>query len=320
MMIHPLAPFESAREQTPSPLPLGEAGDSDSSESRVRAIGQLLASGRSQLHDAGADSPWLTALVLLEHATGLDRSTLLARPEAEPTTEQNASFHHLLQRRCAREPLAYVLGYRDFYGRRFAVSAATLIPRPETEGLVALALGRLDSLSTSQATLLDVGTGSGAIVVSVLAERPGIRAIATDCSRSALAVARHNARTYGASRRLWLVACDLASGVRERFPLVVANLPYVPSDEIDALELEVASYEPRGALDGGPDGTAVIRRFLSSLAAVLAPGGVALLEFGDGQAVALDRYATELLPGFGVAVRRDDAGAERFLVVERPER
>lgn len=279
----------------------------------------LLASGRPLLQGTGADSPWLTALVLLEHATGLDRPTLLARPEAEPTAEQTAAFRHLLQRRCLREPLAYILGYRDFYGRRFTVSPATLIPRPETEGLVALALGRLDSGSTPQATLLDVGTGTGAVVVTVLAERPGISAVATDCSISALTVTRQNAQRHGVSPRLRLVACDLAGGVSEQFPVVVANLPYVPSSEIDGLEPEVASYEPRCALDGGLDGTAIIRRFLSSLANVLAPGGAALLEFGDGQAGALVRSATELLPGFSVAVQRDDTGAERFLIVTRPK-
>lgn len=304
-MVHPLAPtlspFEGEREQ-------------------IRTLGQLLASARAQLQGAGADSAWLTSLVLLEQASGLDRTALLARPETVLSPAQVTEFQHLVRRRCAREPLAYILGYRDFCGRRFAVSPATLIPRPETEGLVGLALDRVDSLGERHPALLDVGTGSGAIAISVLAERTHAEAIVTDSSHEALVVAAENAQTHRVDHRLRLVECDLASAIRTRFSVVVANLPYVPSAAFDLLQPEVASYEPRTALDGGPDGTTVIRRFLVSLDRILTAGATALLEFGDGEAERVVRCATELLPGYRVDVQRDAAGAERFLVLERPER
>ncbi len=285
------------------------------------SVGQLLAAARAELQNAGADSPSLTALVLLEYATGIPRTALLAHPGTSPNIDLIAVFHDLLQRRCAREPLAYILGYRDFYGRRFAVSPDVLIPRPETEGLVALALDRLDRFGgEGTASLLDVGTGSGAIAISVLAERPNARAAATDSSCGALAIARQNARAHGVSPRLQLVACDLVSAIRTRFPVVVANLPYVPSAECDALEPEVAKWEPRSALDGGADGTVLIHRFLTLLDGVLTPGGSAILEMSSDQAEPLARCAADLLPRYSVNVQRDHAGADRFLAIGRPGR
>jgi release factor glutamine methyltransferase len=289
-------------------------------EPGLSAVGELLMQARADLQAAGADSPWLAAVILLEHATGLGRAAVLARPEALPTPEHAAVFQDLVGRRCAREPLAYILGYRDFYGRRFALSPTTLIPRPETELLVETALRCLDRLSDPHPVLLDVGTGSGAIAVSVLAEQPRTSGIATDSSLAALGVAAANATAHGVADRLRLVACDLARAVRTGFSVVVGNLPYVPSDEIARLQPEVASYEPRAALDGGPDGTAVIVRFMASLDELLTPGGVALLEIGAGQAETLVRHATTLPPGYRVSVERDGAGLDRILILERPER
>lgn len=283
-------------------------------------VQSLLTAARGRLEAARADSPWLTALVLLEHVTGWPRAALLAHPERGVSLQQASSFNQLIERRAAYEPLAYILGYRDFYGRRFAVSPATLIPRPETEGLVDLAIERLDQAPTlNGCPLLDVGTGGGAIVASILAERD-VAAVATDSSIAALFAARDNARALHVSERLRLVACDLASALRTRFPIVVANLPYVPTTEIEALEPEIGTYEPRSALDGGPDGTVPIRGLLASLPDLLAPGGTALLEIGEGQALPLRRFARDLLPGYSVEIHRDHAGADRFLILERPTR
>jgi release factor glutamine methyltransferase len=297
----PLTPALSQRKGEPVSLP----------------VGQLMSRARIDLTSAGADSPWLTALTLLEHATGLSRAALLARPEWLPTSKEVADFQGAIRRRCEREPLAYIVGYREFYGRRFAVSRATLIPRPETEALVELALDHVGRMGDPSPTLLDVGTGSGAIAISVLAERPSTSATVTDTSLAALAIAADNAQAHGADRRLRPVACDLASAIRTTFPLVVANLPYIPAAELDLLQPEVSKYEPRLALDGGPDGLVIIRRFLASLDRILAPDGVAFLEFGDGQAKTLVRDAGTLVPGCRVDVRPDAAGVERILVVER---
>jgi release factor glutamine methyltransferase len=282
------------------------------------SVGELLAAARGDMQRAGADSPGLTALILLEHATGLSRPEALARPERLLTADQLTSFRDLVARRRAREPLAYILGYREFYGRRFVVSPATLIPRPETEALVEAALVRIERLSDPNPLLLDVGTGSGAIAVSVLAERTHVRAIGTDTSSAALGIAAENARSHGVTDRLCLVACDLVSAVRTTSSVVLANLPYVPEAELDRLEPEVSQYEPRTALDGGPDGMAVISHLLPSLDDVLAPGGTALVEFGEGQAQPLVRGASSLLPSYRFDVLRDRAGTERILVLERP--
>ena len=279
--------------------------------------GDLLADACARLARAGADSVWLSALVLLEAATGLDRATLLAHPEWRPAAAKQDHFSRLLDRRCARQPLAQILGYRDFFGRRFAVSPAVLIPRPETEGVVGLALDRLRRpASAAGPAVLDVGTGSGAIAVSILAERPDLMAVGTDVSPGALAIARDNARRHEVGSRLRLIACNLATSVGARFPVVVANLPYVPTAEIDALEPEVAEHEPREALDGGADGTATIRRLLADLDRLLAPGGTAFFEIGDGQAAGLTEAARDCLPEYTVRAERDPAGIERYLIVE----
>jgi len=295
----------------------------------VARLGGLLAFARDRLAAAGADSPWLTTLILLEDATGLGRTTVLAQPDLMVDTGQVARFQAMVERRCRREPLAYIVGYREFFGRRFTVSPASLIPRPETESLVELALERVDTSAGSKAggahsaptedsfALLDVGTGSGAIVISILAERGRVRAVATDAAPQALHVAIVNARAHGVADRLKLIACDLASSVRQRFPLIVANLPYIRSADVSALEPEISSYEPRAALDGGADGTTVVRRFLAQLDGILAPGGAAILEMGEGQADTLRSPVHDLGPDYQSQVASDYTGADRFLVLER---
>jgi release factor glutamine methyltransferase len=268
------------------------------------------------MEQVGVDSPWLTALVLLEHATGIGREAVLAHPEVQPPEELVDLFVALVERRRAREPLAYILGYREFYGRRFAVTRETLIPRPETEQLVHLALDWLQLAPTAPQLLLDVGTGSGAIAITLLSQRPQLVAIATDVSLGALAVARENALDQEVERRLRLVACDLASAIGRTVPLVVANLPYVPTDAIPELEPEIDSFEPRYALDGGPDGMAIITSFLGALDSLLEPGGRAILEFGDGQGGELQARARNLVHNAEIMLELDAAGMERFLVVQ----
>jgi len=272
---------------------------------------------------AGADSPWLTALVLLENATGLGREQVLAHPERQLTDEQLSTLRALVERRCQREPLAYILGYREFFGRRFGVNPSVLIPRPETEDLVSIALERMDQWvehhPEAERNFLDVGTGSGSIAVTLLAERANWRAVATDIDQAALAMASENAVTYGVADRLTLVRSDRAQAVQQAFPLVVANLPYIPTLDIMDLEPEVRDHEPRAALDGGPDGTTIIASLLIDLPGLLLPGGSALLEFGERQFDALRATAREALPRSAITVEKDAAGLDRYLIVDRPD-
>jgi release factor glutamine methyltransferase len=282
---------------------------------------------RDALADAEVDSPWLTALVLLEQATGLTREHVLARPDVELSQTYLDAYRELIRRRLEREPLAYILGYREFFGQRFSVTPDTLIPRPETETLVELALPHLllsptglglpEAQGLRERNLLDVGVGSGAIAVSLLARCPDAMGVGTDILLGALLVARRNAQEQGVGARLRLVACNLADAVNARFAVITANLPYVPTDELAALEPEISHFEPRLALDGGPDGTDRLVALIDSLPDILAPGGACLMEIGDGQSDRLRARALEVLPGADLRVEPDPAGVVRFLVIER---
>ncbi len=270
------------------------------------------------MESCDVDSPWLTALVLLEHATGVGREAVLAHPEVVPSASGAVAFQALVDRRCNHEPLAYLLGYREFYGRRFAVTPATLIPRPETEGLIELALERVDRLSpTGLGRLVDVGTGSGAIAVTLLTQRPSLEAIGIDFDVNALAVTRVNAITHEVAPRLKLAASNLFDAIRGEFSLIVANLPYIPTCEIDGLQPEVARYEPRRALDGGADGLRLVERLLEQSETMLAAQGSILAEIGDGQAGQAAEMGRTHFPDSDVFIADDGVGTPRFLIVDR---
>jgi release factor glutamine methyltransferase len=249
----------------------------------------------------------------------MGRETVLAHPERVPDQSGETAFRTLVDRRCQREPTAYLLGYREFFGRRFVVTPATLIPRPETEGLVSLALERIDRLSSElPITLLDVGTGSGAIAVALLTQRPRLRALGLDPMLDALQVARLNAEAHEVGVRLRLIATSILDGIRGQYPIIVANLPYIPSGDIASLQPEVARFEPRSALDGGEDGLELIGDLLDAASAMLASPGSLLAEIGDGQADQARHLARGRLPDCRVSVEDDAAGVPRFLVVDRP--
>jgi len=251
---------------------------------------------------------WLLAAVL-----GVGRFAVYLDPGRELSADQAARYRALVGRRAAREPLQYLLGFEDFHGLRLAVTPDVLIPRPETEGLVEWAIEALGERPS--AVVADVGTGSGAIACALAARLPGLQALATDCSPAALAVAARNVRSHGLADRVRLVAGDLMEPLREhgvRLDLVVANPPYVPSAVIRSLPAEVSAWEPRLALDGGPDGMAVLRRIVASAPAVLAPGGRLLMEIGEEQAGALASVLAA--QGFSeIRARRDLNGVERYI-------
>jgi release factor glutamine methyltransferase len=257
-----------------------------------------------------SDSPGLDAHVLLCEVLGVERAYLLAHPEQPLSDEHAARFEQVVARHAAGEPVAYILGQRGFYDRDFLVTPDVLIPRPETELLLERALDFARSLPSPVA--VDVGTGSGALAVTFAANCPNATVYAVDISDKALDVARHNAAAHGVAERITFLHGDLlepviARGIRAN--LIMANLPYIASDEVP--RLDVSRYEPTLALDGGPDGLALVRRLLAQLPDAVTPGALALLEIGADQGAA----ALALMDGKGQIVR-DYAGLDRILVLE----
>jgi release factor glutamine methyltransferase len=277
-------------------------------------VGIALNWATAVLRESGVLSPNLDALLLLAAVLETNKATLLAHPERPLTAHEAEWFAEHVARRTERVPLAYLLGAREFYGRDFLVTPDVLVPRPETELLVELALEHCRQQPTVE-WAADVGTGSGALAVTLGTERPGLRIVATDRSPAALAVAATNAARHAVAGQLHLVCTDLLGGVSGRLGLIVANLPYVPSTTIASLMPEVARYEPRLALDGGPDGLALNRRLLAEAAYRLTPGGLLLLEMGSDQGAALRAEALRCFPGADVAILPDLAGLDRVVRV-----
>lgn len=256
-----------------------------------------------RLEAAGLQDARFEAEVLVREAAGISRAQYFAG--AILAGEARARLEQWLARRERREPLAYLTGWREFYGRRFAVGRGVLVPRPETELLVEEALTEIRQLV--DACVLEVGTGSGAVAVSVAAEAPATRVVATEISAEALRFAALNAAAHAPG--VQLVHGNLAEPIRTA-DIVVANLPYIPSDEIDALEPEVSRWEPRVALDGGTDGLQLVRELIDDCAQRLRPRLLAL-EVGFGQADTVARLSR--LAGAEVRVRSDLAGIERVV-------
>lgn len=282
----------------------------------LERVDQALAWARTALAGA-SDSEPIDAPLLLMSVLGIDRAALLAHPERTLTAEQADSFRQLIERRAAGEPVPYLIGTRAFFDRDWLVTPAVLIPRPETEHLIEAALEWAhDERENGHEVrcVVDVGTGSGAIAVTLAAHLPDARVWAVDLSPDALAVARENAARANVRVQFLqgdLLAPLLAAG--ETVDLVVANLPYIPSGDLEALP--VARWEPRLALDGGADGLDLIRRLLAQLPTVLA--GLALLEIGAGQGARVSALAETALPGARVRVLPDYAGHDRVVWIER---
>lgn len=244
--------------------------------------GEWLRRAEERLIAARVGSARLDSLILLEHATGQDRSWLLAHTEEELPAQALKQLQTNLKRRSKREPLAYLTGYKDFYDLAFKVTRAVLIPRPETETMVSSAV----ELAPKHGRVLDIGTGSGCVAVSLKHERRDVEVTATDVSPSALAVARLNAKRHDAAIKF--IKSDLFSNVSGRYDVVLANLPYVPSGTRRQPEL---AYEPALALYAGADGLDFYRRFIARLGDYLTLDGRALIEAGPTQRAELARLA-----------------------------
>ena len=273
------------------------------------AIGKLAA--------GGIESPRFEAQVLLALALGVTRTQILTGTYLSPTSEQTAEFDRLVEARASRVPLAYLRGNQEFYGLEFVVTPATLIPRPETEMLVEIALRWIgEANQETKIRFADVGTGTGCLPISVLAHASrSVRAIAIDVSLAALAVAKVNAMCHDVYSFLALSKTDLLSGIADRsLDFLLSNPPYIETATLETLQPEVRDYEPRLALDGGEDGLEIYRRLLPEAARVLKPDpiGKFAVEVGMGQAQAVAEIAERA--GFDkVQILPDLAGIERVI-------
>lgn len=244
----------------------------------------LLAAAVARLRAAGCDTPELDARLLFQAATGLSREDLILASDHVIAAEHQARFEGFLQRREEREPVSRILGEREFYGRPFRVTPDVLDPRPDTETLIDAAL----RLMPGAARILDLGTGSGAIAVTLLAERADAFGLAVDVSEAALAVARENAARLGVTDRLTLAQGSWFSSVSGRFDIIASNPPYIPAAEIAGLSPDVRNFEPVLALLGGEDGLDPYRIIAATAGVHLNPAGHVLVEIGAGQGPAIE--------------------------------
>ncbi|KRR20444.1 protein-(glutamine-N5) methyltransferase, release factor-specific [Bradyrhizobium lablabi] len=239
----------------------------------------------AQLKSAAVDSAELDARLLTGHALGLDLTGIITSAERQLTVDESARLEDFARRRLAGEPVARILGQKEFWGLPLQLSAATLVPRPDTETVVELALELLRAGGNLHRPLriADLGTGSGAILLALLSELPTAQGFGTDVSQAALQTAAANAARSGVSDRATFVACDYASGLSGPFDLIVSNPPYIRSAEIADLDQEVRKHDPLAALDGGPDGLDAYRALIPQAAGLLAPGAALVVEAGVGQ-------------------------------------
>lgn len=254
----------------------------------ARAAARTVAGARralaARLRAAGLASPELDARLLVGHALGLDHAGLAAADGRSLGADQEAAIAAMVQRRLAGEPVARILGLKEFWSLPLRIGAATLVPRPETETVVEAALAAIDERGprTRPLRIADIGTGSGAILLALMSELPHAFGVGTDISRGALAVARDNARRLGLSAHF--VAGDLMAALRRPFDVIVSNPPYIASGDIAALPADVRDFDPPSALDGGPDGLTVYRAIAATVPALLGTGGTLIVELGLDQA------------------------------------
>jgi release factor glutamine methyltransferase len=271
-----------------------------------------------QFRAAGISTPELDARVLIGHALGLDHTGLVAAANRQISDLTASQIERFAARRLAREPVARIIGEREFWGLPLTVTPDVLVPRPETETVVELALDRLDRAGPRARPLriADLGTGSGAILLALLSELPDARAIGTDTDVRALTVARTNAARRGLAARAAFSACDFGAALAGPFDLVVANPPYIASAEIATLEPEVREHDPRRALDGGADGLSAYRALAADAARLLGAAGHLVLEIGAGQ----EQAVTNLLEagGLAMAATRPDLSSTIRALAARP--
>ena len=248
----------------------------------------------AQFKSAAIESAELDARILAGHALGLDLTGLISAAQRRLTPDESARLDQFARRRLAGEPVARILGEKEFWGLPLQLSSATLVPRPDTETVVELAMelmragGKLDRALR----IADLGTGSGAILLALLSELPAAQGFGTDISQAALQTARANAERAGLSDRATFIRCDYASGLAGPFDLIVSNPPYIRTAVIDGLAAEVRNHDPPAALDGGADGLDAYRALIPQAVPLLAPGAVLVVEAGEGQSAQIQALMT----------------------------
>ena len=264
----------------------------------------------------GIESPELDARLLAGAALDLDLTGLMRAGERVLTPAESEKIDAFARRRISGEPVARILGHKEFWGLSLAVSPATLIPRPDTETLIEAALDilRRDHAAHQAVRIADIGTGSGAILLALLSELRGATGVGTDISHEALATARHNAARLGLEDRASFIECDYASALSGEFDVIVSNPPYIPSSEIRGLAIEVRDHDPHLALDGGADGLEAYRAIAPAAFHLLAPGGALIFEVGQGQ----DGDVNRIMAAVGFAAdqppKADLSGVNRVVV------
>jgi len=264
---------------------------------------------------AGIESPETDARLLMAHALGIDRAELIVNGERALKPDEIEAISALATRRLRREPVARIFGCKEFWNLTLAVTPDVLVPRPETETVVEAALDAVvrGALQMEKLRILDIGTGSGALLLALLSELPNAVGTGTDISAAALVVAHENAERNGLAVRCRFAACDIAAGLAGPFDLIVSNPPYVARGDIAALAPDVRDYDPAIALDGGSDGLDAYRAIAAQAPGLLAPGGKLIVELGAGQEAAVRALFTKA--GLTVAPALDDlAGIPRALV------
>jgi len=277
----------------------------------VRTVADILSEAVAPLRHAGVEGTRRDARILLGHVIGAVRA-MTARDVV--SDDEQTRFEALIARRAAREPVSRIIGTREFWSRNFRLSSATLDPRPDTETLIDAVLSLVASRSAPLG-VLDLGTGTGCILLALLSELPNSRGHGSDASGAAIRVARENAVALGLGARATFSVGDWCRDLSGVFDLIVSNPPYVPSAEIASLEPEVSRFDPRAALDGGPDGLDAYRRIAAETPKQLMEGGSLVLEIGQGQASAVE--AILAAQGWELAGRRADlAGIDRCIIAK----
>ncbi|MCI0789047.1 MAG: peptide chain release factor N(5)-glutamine methyltransferase [Chloroflexi bacterium] len=270
-----------------------------------------------KLEAAGIPDARLEAEVLVMNVMRMPRQSIFSAQETEVSGQQQTALDAFLERRLDREPLAYILGQREFYGINVILTPAVLIPRPETEGLVEHALFMaMMGMEFTELIIADVGTGSGAIAVNLAIHLPAAKIYAVDVDDAVLDVAAYNVRAHGVADRVSLAIGDLLDAVPEPVDLIVANLPYIPTERIPTLQPEV-QQEPVLALDGGADGLDLVRRLLTQADSKLKDHGIILLELDPEQVPVVQKLALEHFPEGSTSVEKDLAGMDRILAIYR---
>lgn len=277
---------------------------------------QALTELAQHLQSAGIERGRFEARLLAAHALGVSIEKIVADDRRQLSDEELRALSALAEERAQRRPMAQILGWREFYGRRFKVTPDVLTPRPDSETLIDTVLDHIDDRA-APLRLLELGIGSGCLLLTLLAELPQASGVGTDISPAALAVARANAEVLGLSQRCTLIEGDWSTAANGAFDILLSNPPYIPTDEIERLDAEVARYEPHVALDGGADGFSFYRRISRDCERVLTHKGLVALEIGAGQG----DDVSDLLKAAGLVVlerRCDLAGIERCILARAP--